>query len=119
LENHDQLLSKIESKTKEYESDVLLEELLEEGIPAGKLQPVEDAIQNEQLKHRDMIKTVEDTDGKSVNISGNPIKIDGESTDIQREPPKKGEHTREILSQVGFDRTDIDKFISKDVVESN
>ncbi|HUO04563.1 MAG TPA: CoA transferase [Candidatus Binataceae bacterium] len=54
---------------------------------------------------RDMLVEVEQPDGtRPVMLAGEPIKMSATPTGIYRRPPKLGEHTAEILAEVGITR---------------
>ena len=53
--------------------------------------------------------------GKTIHASGNPIEIDGAYAPMRRAPPLKGEHSEEILGELGYSRSEIDALLSQGV----
>lgn len=86
-----------------------VEEIFERvGIPCSRVAEVAQAARNEQLWSRDMIFRSQDTDGDEIFLLGYPAKFSGSPVTMRYAPPKVGEHTDEVLSEVlGVDDDDI------------
>jgi crotonobetainyl-CoA:carnitine CoA-transferase CaiB-like acyl-CoA transferase len=52
-------------------------------------------------------------DGQRCKLPGLPISFDGDRLGLELDPPKAGEHTNEILSDLGLD---VDAFKSKGII---
>jgi CoA:oxalate CoA-transferase len=91
--------------------------LQQAGIASSPVNNLEEVIKNPQIQHREMIQTlnVEDIDvpvpGPAIKIQGNPVK---EFT----LPPALGEHSEEILSQLGFSDKEIKDLIANNIVRT-
>ncbi|KAB2850442.1 MAG: CoA transferase [Hyphomicrobiaceae bacterium] len=59
------------------------------------------------------IKTV---DGKSTRTPALPLAIDGERLANRRDPPSIGQHTREILTEIGYSPQEIDKLAASGTI---
>jgi crotonobetainyl-CoA:carnitine CoA-transferase CaiB-like acyl-CoA transferase len=46
-------------------------------------------------------------DGRCAKTPALPVSIDGERLQNRRDPPRVGEHTREVLTDIGYGETDI------------
>jgi len=55
---------------------------------------------NPQIRHRQMRRTIETGDGRSVDVLSNPIRFSDNPIDSYAAPPLLGEHTNEILQSV-------------------
>lgn len=77
--------------------------LAEYEIPCGPIQTIDQMVDNPQVKAREMVQTVEVPHVGDVRIVGNPLKFSKTQVDVRRHPPGIGEHTSEILSELGLD----------------
>jgi crotonobetainyl-CoA:carnitine CoA-transferase CaiB-like acyl-CoA transferase len=73
-------------------------------VPVGPVNTAEELFADPHLKARGMLVDVEQPDGsRPVVLPGPPIKLTATPAGIYRRPPRLGEHTAEILAEVGID----------------
>ncbi|WP_395175143.1 CaiB/BaiF CoA transferase family protein [Roseibium alexandrii] len=84
--------------------DDLLAALEMEGVPAGPINSVEDVFEDKQINHREMKVDLPATDvvGGSVTSVRTPIRFKNGSLVLERAAPALGEHTAEILAELGL-----------------
>lgn len=88
-------------------SDHWIEKLNKAKVPCGPINKFSDALNDEQVKHRNMIVEVEHPDGGFVKMPGNPVKMSYTNDESYSSPPHLGTNTREILknwSKYGEDK---------------
>ena len=88
-------------------SDYWIEKLNKVKVPCGPINKFSDALNDEQVKHRNMIVEVEHPDGGFVKMPGNPVKMSYTNEESYSSPPHLGTNTREILknwSKYGEDK---------------
>jgi len=69
-------------------------------IPVGPLNNVEDAINSEQIKHRNMIVNIKDKNLKNFFVAGNPIKMSSyKDPSYRNKSPTLDEHRNKILKE--------------------
>lgn len=91
--------------------------LVEAGIPAGPINSISDALEDEQVLQQRLIETVDHaTLGKLRQIT-NPLKMSelGEGW-VRLAPPNFGQHTREVLSEFNFDADQISDWLNRNVI---
>ena len=86
------------------------------GIPAGPINRVSEALAEVQAQHRQMVRLMSGGALGEVPVVGSPVRIDGERADSELPPPALGEHSREVLAELGLDGEAIDALAAKGVV---
>jgi crotonobetainyl-CoA:carnitine CoA-transferase CaiB-like acyl-CoA transferase len=108
LQHRDELHEEIEAALMTANAAHWERVLNDAGVPAGRVLSVADAIASEQLRARELVHTVPcGGDGESVSVLGNGIRVDGRASAPASGPPRLGEHTDEILGEIGFDEAQI------------
>lgn len=90
--------------------------LAEFDIPVSPVNTMEEAFKDPQLVHREMLQYVEHPDEGRIPQLGFPIKFSATPGRIRTPPPTLGQHTREILSGLGYSEQDITRFASAGVI---
>jgi len=88
-----------------------LEQLEAAGIPAGPINRISQALNDVQAQHRQMIRTI-----AGVPLVGSPLRLDGERADSDLPPPALGEHTVEVLAELGIGSAQIEALRSAQVI---
>jgi CoA:oxalate CoA-transferase len=81
-------------------SEEWLKKLQEYDVPSAPVNTVDRALADPQVRHREMVVTVEHPDGDKMQLLGNPIKLSRTPGDAYNWPPDLGEHTCSILENL-------------------
>jgi crotonobetainyl-CoA:carnitine CoA-transferase CaiB-like acyl-CoA transferase len=97
------LLAKLTVLTKRMTRDDLLAKLEAQKVPAGPINNVEQVFNDPQVIARGMKLDLPSAAAKGGTIPGvrTPIVIDGWRAASERPSPRLGEHTAEILKEIG------------------
>jgi crotonobetainyl-CoA:carnitine CoA-transferase CaiB-like acyl-CoA transferase len=61
---------------------------------------IPEALEDPQIEPRQMLIPLEEPEFGGFRVIGNPIKLSDSPARFSRRPPKLGEHTREVLSEL-------------------
>jgi len=103
LKHREELIGKLSALTSKLKRDDLLAKLEAQGVPAGPINDLEQVFDNPQVKFRGMQIDLPSTAAKAGHIPGvrTPIVMDGWRAASERSAPLLGEHTAEILKEIG------------------
>jgi crotonobetainyl-CoA:carnitine CoA-transferase CaiB-like acyl-CoA transferase len=98
-----ELVGKLTELTKKMKRDDLLRKLEEVGVPAGPINNIDQVFKDAQVVHRGMKLELKNDDAKGGVIPGvrTPIVIDGKPMASAHSAPKLGQHTQEVLKEIG------------------
>lgn len=77
---------------------------------------LEEAVQNPQVKHRQMVMEVQHPSLGMIRQVGFPIKLSETPAQYRHLAPKLGEHNEEILTQLGYSAADIEQLRKERVI---
>jgi formyl-CoA transferase/CoA:oxalate CoA-transferase len=92
------------------------EELARVGIPAGAINTIDKALVHPQVQARDMVQSIEHPTAGTLRMTASPIKLKSYRSTPRRPPPLLGEHTDEVLGELGYSADDISALHRDDVV---
>ena len=77
-----------------------LEQLESEGIPCGRINRIDEALNDPQVAHRKMRVSAQHASLGEMELLSSPMKLSDTPPQVSRAPPLLGEHTEEVLSQL-------------------
>ena len=85
--------------------------MAEAGVPAGVVNTIPQALQVPQLKHRNVVMEVPAPPGVNapLHVIGSGFQASEDSPGVNTAPPTLGQHTEEILGEIGYSPGDIEK----------
>lgn len=86
------------------------------GIPAGPINDVAEALGSSQTKGRQMVVEVEHTVAGLIEMLGLPIRFEATPATIRRPPPVLGQHTEEVLGEIGLTSDQVTDLSSRGIV---
>jgi crotonobetainyl-CoA:carnitine CoA-transferase CaiB-like acyl-CoA transferase len=96
--------------------DEWVELLRKEDIPVSPVYQIEEALQDPHFIHRQMIEEVDDPELGKIKQVGIAIKFSETPGKIRMVAPLPGEHTIQILKDLGYDEVKIKELKEKGVI---
>ncbi len=98
--NRAALYAEIEPRIASWTSHGLITALEAAKLPCGRINTVPEALADPHVTARGIVKTMHRPDGTAIKVLGFPGQFSSTPADYRSAPPRAGEHTREILSEL-------------------
>ena len=117
--NRPELSAEVAKVTKQYKSQELESILVPANVPCGRLMNIDEIVQDPHVQSRRIMEEIEVPEKGKVKIIKTPIHISGEPPGIRRRAPLIGEHTFEILKELGYSEEEMKELQNKGVVHQS
>ena len=114
--NRDALNQEIETFISEETSEYWVELLNKNGVPSGPIYNIDEAFEDPQVKHLEMAKTVSGHARGVIELVGQPIRMSRTPSSMTMPPPDYGEHTEEILKEMGLEAIEISELRESNII---
>jgi crotonobetainyl-CoA:carnitine CoA-transferase CaiB-like acyl-CoA transferase len=114
--NHPAFKARIEAALAGRTVNEWVERLIAVGIAAGPIYEFDQVFEDPQVRHMGMVREVEQPGLGSVRMLGFPFAAGGSRPPFRRPAPRLGEHTREVLGELGISASEIDRLSGLGVV---
>lgn len=99
-------------------TDVWVQLLNDAGVPAGPLLDIPQMHEDPQALAREMVVEVSHPIAGAVKSLGAPVKFHGTPGGVKRAAPLLGQHSVEVLAEIGYDAEAIQVFVDSGVIGS-
>ncbi|HET7597293.1 MAG TPA: CoA transferase [Burkholderiales bacterium] len=103
--NQDALREVLEAMFEEYDAATLLAIFRERGVPCAPLNRYSQVLADPQVAHMGWVEDIRLPNGSPTKTVVSPQRITGERLAVYRHPPALGEHTAEVLAEIGVTLT--------------
>ncbi len=114
--NRDQLNAILEQRLSQYTQDEIVQRLNQAGVPAGPILDIGQVFQNEQVKRLGLSAKVRSPELGEIEIQNVPYRLSRTPGAVRSAAPERGEHTDEVLAELGQSADDIRAFREARVV---
>ena len=116
IKHRDILRDILNKKIIKNNTDFWVELLTENGIPAGHIIKLEDALTAQQVKHRNTFSNIKVDGIGDVELFNTTAKFAKTPGKAENPPPKLSEHTSEILGDIGYSDSDMKELKDKKII---
>jgi CoA:oxalate CoA-transferase len=116
LSHRDVLIPILQSEIAKRGSAELYEALVAAGVPAAPINSIDIALQDPQVRHRDMVVTSPHRDGADFLTLGSAVKSEYSAGDGFQSPPGLGQQSESVLAGLGYTPAEIEELARANVV---
>jgi crotonobetainyl-CoA:carnitine CoA-transferase CaiB-like acyl-CoA transferase len=114
--NHDQFKARVERALARETTVRWVERFEAEQVAAGPIYEFDEVFEDPQVKHLGLVKTVEQPGYGAARMLDFPVRASATPAAIRRPAPRLGEHTAEVLGELGLPKSEIDRLATAGVV---
>ena len=111
MKHVDALSAVMGEKIRAWQVNDLLAALDAEGVPCGKINSIADVAADPHALAREMVVELQHPRAGRTRALGLPVKLSRTPGKVSRPAPVLGQHTREVLSEFGFSRAEIEALV--------
>jgi crotonobetainyl-CoA:carnitine CoA-transferase CaiB-like acyl-CoA transferase len=113
--NRDTLNAEINRRLAAHDRAYWIKELNEGGVACGLINNVKEMFEEPQIQHLGMVKEVVSKHHGPQRLVGQPVQLERTPSSVARAAPKRGEHSEEILSELGLAASEMSGLKAKGV----
>lgn len=115
VRHRDELTAALEGILRQGSSEHWLALLRTEGVPAAEVRDIAQVFASEQTRALGAVQELQHATAGDYRVVGTPVRFDLEPFPYPSPAPALGEHTFEVLAELGYGRDDVERLIAEGV----
>ncbi|MGI9233627.1 MAG: CaiB/BaiF CoA transferase family protein [Woeseiaceae bacterium] len=111
VQKRDRIIPAVQEKFASFSRDELMQRLEVSGLPFAPIAKPQDLLDDAHLNASGGLLDMTLPDGKTVRLPALPFEMHGEKFAARLNPPRSGEHTHELLTELGYDAGEIEALV--------
>jgi crotonobetainyl-CoA:carnitine CoA-transferase CaiB-like acyl-CoA transferase len=107
--HHPEFKARVEQALAQRTVGEWVERMIAAGLAAGPIYEFDQVFEDPQVRRMGMVREVEQPGLGTVRMLGFPFAIGGERPRVRRPAPRLGQHTREVLAELGLEAAEIQR----------
>lgn len=116
LQNIEEMTDFINNWMKDYSVEDMVAMLREARVAVAPILEVPQICESENTKARNMLVEYEHATAGKIKLAGNPIKFSAYDAIAELPPPFKGQHTQNILNELGYSAEQVQGLLDKGII---
>jgi crotonobetainyl-CoA:carnitine CoA-transferase CaiB-like acyl-CoA transferase len=117
IQHQNELNQILADRFKEKKTDSWMRELEESGVLCAKINDFDAVAKDPQIEANRMVIQMEGSEGDSLRLLGNPVRMHGTPAKWKQFPPNLGEHSETIVRELGYSDDDIQILKNSGVIQ--
>jgi crotonobetainyl-CoA:carnitine CoA-transferase CaiB-like acyl-CoA transferase len=109
----------LRARCKSFTQDELVERLVAADVLTAPIKGIPAVVEDEQIRHNDMIVETEHSTEGTIRVTGVPVKLHGTPGAVRLPPPLLGQHTEELLADLGYAAGEIESLRGEKLVATD
>ncbi len=119
LENEADLDRALAKRCADFGRDELVERLIAADVLTAPIKGIPEVVEDPQIRNNGMIVDIEHATAGRIQVTGVPVHLHGTPGSVRLPPPLQGQHTEELLAELGYAAGEIESLRGEKLVATD